>query len=597
MEKIKQLTTQSPILAYYEPQAELVIECDASETGLGAALLQKGRPIAYASRSLTDTETRYAQLEKECLAIVFSLERFHQYTFGRRTIVHSDHKPLEMIVKKPLYKAPRRLQGMLLRMLQYDTEVVYHKGKEMYIADTLSRSYLQHQGGTDNFGAVNAVKQLPISTERLAMLKAHTESDETLQTLKHVIQRGWPETRDETPTSIHAYFSMRDELAVHDGLVFRGERVVIPDGMRKLTKECLHSSHLGVESVLRRARECIYWPNMASDIRQVVENCEAYRTYERAQQKETLMQQETPTRQWEKVGVDLFSWEGRDYHVLVDYTSNFWEVDRMTSTTTASVIKTMKAHFARNGIPSVIVSDNGPQYVSDEFQRFAAKWDIEHQTSAPGHQSANGRAEAAVKAAKLMFTKCKKSQTDPHLALLEIRNTPTQGVGSSPAQRLLNRRTRTLLPTTTTLLAPRAEEYLRKDRVRISEQKEKQGKNYNRTAKDLPILEEGDIVRMKPFRPGQKAWEKAVVQRRLDERSYEVDTPAGTYRRNRVHLRRTHEDATNPQTQEPATETTPEPSEPADQSPEMSDATVTTPRRSVRLKKRSTRLADYITNV
>ena len=98
-----------------------------------------------------------------------------------------------------------------------------------------------------------------------------------------MIQRGWPESRHEVPASVHAYFSMRDELAVSDELIFRGERVVIPEGMRKLTKECLHRSHFGVESVLRRARECLYWPNMAADIRQVVEKCEAYRSYERSQ--------------------------------------------------------------------------------------------------------------------------------------------------------------------------------------------------------------------------------------------------------------------------------------------------------------------------
>ena len=358
MAKVKKLTTETHVLAYYDPHSELVVECDASERGLGAALLQNGKPIGYASRALTSTETRYAEIEKECLAIVFALERFHQYTFGRRTIVHTDHKPLEMIAKRPLYKAPRRLQGMLLRMLQYDTEVVYHKGKEMYIADTLSRSYLPHSGGTDNFGAVNAVMHLPISTERMQMLKTCTDRDETLQMLKHVIQRGWPESRHEVPASVHAYFSMRDELAVSDGLIFRGERVVIPDGMRKLTKECLHRSHLGVESVLRRARESLYWPNMAADIRQVVENCEACRSYARSQQKETLITHETPTLQWEKVGVDLFSWEGRDYQVIVDYTSNFWEVDRMNSTTTTSVIKQLKSHFARFGIPFVVVSDN-----------------------------------------------------------------------------------------------------------------------------------------------------------------------------------------------------------------------------------------------
>ena len=160
---------------------------------------------------------------------------------------------------------------------------------------------------------------------------------------------------------------------------------------------------------------CYEEPNMAADIRQFVENCETCRSYERSQQKETLMTQETPALQWEKVGVDLFSWEGRDYQVIVDYTSNFWEVDRMNSTTTTSVIKQLKSHFARFGIPSVVASDNGPQYMSDEFCTFAAKWDFEHQTSSSGHQNANGKAEAAVKAAKLMFCKCKKLQTVPDL--------------------------------------------------------------------------------------------------------------------------------------------------------------------------------------
>ena len=189
----------------------------------------------------------------------------------------------------------------------------------------------------------------------------------TLQMLKHVIQRCWPESRHEVPATFHVYFSMRDELAVSDGLISRGERFVIPDGMLNLTKECLHRSHLEVKSVLRRARECLYWPNMAADIRQVVENCEACRLYERSQQKETLIPHETPTLQREKVGVDLFSWDGRDYQVVVDYMSNFWKIDRMNTATTTSAIKQFKSHFARFGIPSVIVSDNGPQYVSEEF--------------------------------------------------------------------------------------------------------------------------------------------------------------------------------------------------------------------------------------
>ncbi len=117
------------ILQFYNPN-ELTVQCDASGVGLGAPLLQNGHPVAYASRAVTDTETRYASIEKEMLAVVFAMERFHQYTS-----VVSDHKPLEMIMKKTLVKAPKRLQGMLQK---YDFAITYCLGKRMYLDDTLS---------------------------------------------------------------------------------------------------------------------------------------------------------------------------------------------------------------------------------------------------------------------------------------------------------------------------------------------------------------------------------------------------------------------------------------------------------------------------
>ena len=106
-EKIKEAVTTAPVLRYFDPNEETVLQCDASDTGLGASLMQKGQPVAYASRSLIDTERNYAQIEKELLAIVFGTEKFNQYTYGRRVIVESDHKPLETIYKKPLVSAPK----------------------------------------------------------------------------------------------------------------------------------------------------------------------------------------------------------------------------------------------------------------------------------------------------------------------------------------------------------------------------------------------------------------------------------------------------------------------------------------------------------
>lgn len=140
--EVKELVTQAPLLKYYNPEEELTVQCDASDKGLGAALMQNGQPIAFASRALTEPETRYAQIEKEMLAVVFALQKFDQYVYGRPATVQSDHKPLAAISNKPPRSAPKRLQGMLLKVQKYDVSIVYKPGPEMYLADTLSRVFL-----------------------------------------------------------------------------------------------------------------------------------------------------------------------------------------------------------------------------------------------------------------------------------------------------------------------------------------------------------------------------------------------------------------------------------------------------------------------
>ncbi|KAK3703506.1 hypothetical protein QZH41_002225 [Actinostola sp. cb2023] len=455
--EVKKLVTNAPVLSYYDPDSELEIQCDASQKGLGAALLQHGKPIAYVSRALTETEQRYAQIEKEMLAIVFSLEKFNQYVFGRHVKIQSDHKPLEAILKKPLGCAPRRLQGMMMRLQKYDFEVRYEQGKNMHLADTLSRAFLpttEHPSGAD-FENVNMASFLPISDERLQDIRLATDKDETLQLLKDVILRGWPAERKDLPTQITPYFSVRDELVVQDGMIFRGERIVVPYSLRKEMKQRIHSSHLGAESCLRRARETLFWPGMSAEIKEMVSACETCRTYETSPQKETLMPHETPAHPWEQIGVDLFTFDNKEFLVTVDYYSNFWEVDRLPNTRASTVILKLKSHFARYGCPDKVISDNGPQFTADEFSKFAKTWHFEHRTSSPGNSKGNGKAESAVKTAKRLMRKALDAGTEPYLAILDYRNTPTQGMESSPAQRLMNRRTKTLLPTTRALLQPR----------------------------------------------------------------------------------------------------------------------------------------------
>ena len=133
--------------------------------------------------------------------------------------------------------------------------------------------------------------------------------------------------------------------------------------------------------------------------------------------------------------------------MTVDYYSDYCEVNRLESSTTSkAVIYKLKQHFARHGIPNTVFSDNGPLFDSHEFRRFAREWEFDHATSSPGHSQFNGMAESAVKTAKKLIKRANKDGTDPWLAILDYRNTPSEGMKSSPAQRLMSHRTRTLLP-------------------------------------------------------------------------------------------------------------------------------------------------------
>ena len=163
---------------------------------------------------------------------------------------------------------------------------------------------------------------------------------------------------------------------------------------------------------------------------------------------------EISDRPWQKVGVDLMTLKNHNYLVTVDYFSNFWEIDYLDNTLSSTVIRKLKSHFARYGLPSILISNNGPQFVSDDFMQFAHEYDFEHRTSSPTYPQSNGMVESAVKTAKHLIAKAIESGKDPYLAILDFRNTPTPDKGASPAQYNLGRRTRTKWPMSSKLLEP-----------------------------------------------------------------------------------------------------------------------------------------------
>ena len=226
--------------------------------------------------------------------MVFALDKFEQYAYGRFVKIESEHKPLEAIAKKPLRYAPQRLQGMFLKIQKFDINIVSNPGSQMYLANTLSRVYLPSSKNTQgDFEIINVLKILPVSEEKHDEILGHTSKDEVLQLLKEVILTGWPADKKSVPAVLNPYYSYRDELSMNDGLTFRGERLVIPHSLRYHTIKQLHSFHFGINGCLRRTHECLFWPSMSAEIKEYITQCEICSQYSAKQAKETLSHEPT----------------------------------------------------------------------------------------------------------------------------------------------------------------------------------------------------------------------------------------------------------------------------------------------------------------
>ena len=544
--KVKDLVSQSTTLAFFQVDKPTIVSADASSYGLGAVLLQETegewRPIAYASRSLTAAERGYAQIEKECLASVWSCEKFQRYLVGLPHFkVLTDHKPLiSLINKKDIQDTPIRCQRMLMRLMRFNVTAEFVPGKEMVVADALSRE----PAIDDESQNIDSITQQvrvqveemkatwPASDQKLEELKEATRRDIQLPyVIQHTMQ-GWPANRQDVILAARDFYDIRQELSIYDGLLLRGNRIVIPYEHRKQTLETIHQGHLGINKCRERAGQAVWWPGIGKEIEATVSSCKICLSKRPSHRAEPLINTPLPERPFQKVAADLFEFEKKEYLIFVDYYSRFIEIASLGNITSAVVTNRLKNIFARYGVPATLMTDNGTQFTSASFKQFSKIWNFAHETSSPHFHQANGAAERAVRTAKHIL-----SQEDPQLALLTYRSTPIPELGASPAELAFGRRIRTTLPILPSqldspVISP--QEFRCKDREFKS--KQKLNHDRHRGAKPLTPLKPGDPVMMKL--DGEKEWTRpGRVQMMHSPRSYIVQADdGGCLRRNRKHL-------------------------------------------------------------
>ena len=364
----------------------------------------------------------------------------------------------------------------------------------------------------------------------ITRLKTATQQDEELTVLREVISQGWPDQRKEAPTTVHGYWNYRDELAIEDGLIVKGERIFIPRSMIPDILEQLHSAHQGGEKMKLRARSTVFWTGITKDIDNTVSRCTQCPESQPRQRREPMSPSEVQPRAWHTVGADLFTLNG-EYLVVVDYYSKYPFVFKLSSTESYSIVEKLKNLFSEQGIPAILRTGNGPQFVSHKFQRFAEEFGFQHTTSSPYHPHGNGFIESQVKIVKQALSKALKNGQDPAMALLCLRTAPIDQVSSSPAEILLGRRIQDNLPRRFNRKPEDDQHY-----QRLHERQEEQKRSFDQHVRPLPMVVPGQSLNVR--HPLTSRWEAGKVTDVLRHRSIEVDLEKGSHvRRNRVDIR------------------------------------------------------------
>ncbi|XP_060545570.1 uncharacterized protein K02A2.6-like [Pantherophis guttatus] len=399
---IKKLLSAESFLIQYNATLPLVLVCDASPFGVGAVLshrLPNGleAPIAYYSRTLSSTERNYSQLDKEALAAVSGVKKFHKYLFGRDFELITDHRLLLGLLTgdrpTPAALSPRMTRWAIF-LAAYSYRLVHRPGADMGNADA----------------------------------------------------RGWPEKIGSG--EFKPFAGKRDKLTMQGGCLLWGDRVVIPLRLREKVLTLLHEGHPGIVRMKGLARSYVWWPSMDTDITEWVERCQPCQESRSDPPMAPVREWERPQGPWSRIHIDFAGpFHGQTFMVIVDSFSKWLEIKLMKATTTDATIRELRQLFATHGLPDILVSDNGPQFTATQFEGYLAGLGIRHVLSALFHPASNGQAERFVRSAKEALSRLSPGDWQERIDkfLIAQHSTPCTATGRSPAELLMGWKLRGIL--------------------------------------------------------------------------------------------------------------------------------------------------------
>jgi transposase InsO family protein len=461
---LKKLLSDATMLVHFDSKLPIILATDASSYGIGAVIMHRyadgtEKPIAHASKTLTPTEKKYSQIEKEALSIIYGIKKFHQYLAGHTFELVTDHQPLLTIFNPgkgiPITTA-NRLQRWAISLMGYSYNIRYKPTRQHGNADGLSRlpsgnddSFIDDESIQVNCIQAQIMEEGPVDCTEV---RAAMEADKNLSLVQKFTLSEWPNSlsRKNNP-DIFQYYGIRKFLSVVNGCLLKDAQVVIPKPLRYRVLQMIHREHLGVVKMKQLARMHCWWPKMEIDIENLAKSCHVCASLATAP-KEDFKPWPEPEHVWSRVHMDFLGpvWSSK-WLIVIDAKSKFPFVADMGNDTSAkNVCNVLEQAIDWLGPPTTLVSDNGPPFTSFEMGEFYKKYGIEHLTTAPYHPPSNGIAERFVRSFKEGMLKQQQSgQTNKLVALRNVlrnyRWTPHTTTGTPPAEALFRRPIRTEL--------------------------------------------------------------------------------------------------------------------------------------------------------
>lgn len=545
-QSIKQAMSDVRILGFYNTRDRTAVIADASPTGLGAMLVQtdnqgRDRVISFASKSLTETEKRYCQTEKEALGLVWAVEKFQFYLLGRNFDLVTDCKALVYLFT-PRSRPCSRIERWVLRLQCFDYSIVHIRG-DQNAADALSRLSCTTAKPFDSaeelivqhIAAVSA-KSVAISWEELLReSRDDAEIMNILECLRH-------NTIELLPT---AYRIISSELCDVGGVLLRGDRIVVPAGLRQQVLNIAHDGHPGVRMMKSYLRSAVWWPKLDADTENFVKSCRGCILVSAPDVPEPMLRKSLPSGPWEDIAIDYLGPlpGGQHLLVIVDCYSRYLEICEMTCIDSTETIGRLREVFGRFGIPSLIKADNGPQFASEEFRTFCSDYGIQLVNTIPYWPQMNGQVErqnrSILKRLRIAQDLGKDWRKELHEFLLVYHATNHTTTGEAPSKLMFGRRIKTRLP--------QVPVYFDDEAVRDFEglQKEK-GKSYSDRKRRAAYseIQEGDNVFVKRMKKNHKLEadyspeEYEVIRKRGSDVVVRSRLSGKEFRRNVTHLKK-----------------------------------------------------------